>query len=63
MKFFEKYLIGKMLKSKKFWYAISSVVVPAIVTMLGVEESTAKELYHAILVLIVGQGIADVAKK
>ena len=39
------------------------VVVPAIVTMLGVDESTAKELYHAILVLIVGQGIADVAKK
>ena len=62
-KFLEKYLIGKMLRSKKFWYAISSVVVPAIVTMLGVDESTAKELYHAILVLIVGQGIADVAKK
>ena len=52
-----------MLKSKKFWYAISSVVVPAIVTYLGVDEATATELYHAILVLIVGQGIADVAKK
>ena len=62
-KFFEKYLIGQMLKSKKFWYAISSVVVPAIVTFLGVDPSTATELYHAILVLIVGQGIADVAKK
>jgi len=52
-----------MLKSKKFWYAISSVVIPAIVTYLGVDSDTAKELYHAILVLIVGQGIADVAKK
>jgi len=52
-----------MLKSKKFWYAISSVVVPAIVTFLGVDTATATELYHAILVLIVGQGIADVAKK
>ena len=62
-KFFEKYLIGQMLKSKKFWYAISSVVVPALVTYLGVDQSTATELYHAILVLIVGQGIADVAKK
>ena len=61
--FFQKYLIGQMLKSKKFWYAISSVVVPAIVTYLGVDSETAKELYHAILVLIVGQGIADVAKK
>mgnify|MGYP003647416509 FL=1 len=62
-KFFQKYLIGAMLKSKKFWYAISSVVVPAIVTYLGVDDKTATELYHAILVLIVGQGIADVAKK
>jgi|TARA_R110000772_G_scaffold157941_1_gene269193 hypothetical protein len=61
--FFQKYLIGQMLKSKKFWYAISSVVIPAIVTYLGVDADTAKELYHAILVLIVGQGIADVAKK
>jgi hypothetical protein len=52
-----------MLKSKKFWYAIGSVVVPALVTYLGVDETTATELYHAILVLIVGQGIADVAKK
>jgi hypothetical protein len=62
-KFFQKYLIGQMLKSKKFWYAISSVVVPAIVTYLGVDSETARELYHAILVLIVGQGIADAAKK
>ena len=62
-KFFQKYLIGQMLKSKKFWYAISSVVVPAIVTYLGVDQSTATELYHAILFLIVGQGIADGAKK
>tara|TARA_R110001632_G_scaffold177508_1_gene297214 strand:+ start:272 stop:466 length:195 start_codon:yes stop_codon:yes gene_type:complete len=62
-KFFQKYLIGQMVKSKKFWYAISSVVVPAIVTYLGVDDVTARELYHAILVLIVGQGIADVAKK
>ena len=61
-KFLEKYLIGQMLKSKKFWYAISSVVVPAIVTLLGVDESTASNLYYALLTLVVGQGIADVAK-
>mgnify|MGYP003134855338 CR=1 FL=1 len=61
--FLSKYLIGQMFKSKKFWYAVSSVVVPAIVTYLGVDEQTATNLYQAILVLIVGQGIADVAKK
>jgi len=62
-KFLEKYLIGQMIKSKKFWYAISSIVIPAIVTLLGVDETTAKELYYAILTLIVGQGIADVSKR
>ena len=61
-KFLEKYLIGQMIKSKKFWYAVSSVV-PALVSYLGVDETTAKDLYYAILTLIVGQGIADVAKK
>ena len=62
-KFLEKYLIGQMIKSKKFWYAVSSVVVPALVSYLGVDETTAKDLYYAILTLIVGQGRADVAKK
>lgn len=61
-KFLEKFLIGQMLKSKKFWYAISSVVVPSLVTYLGVDEATAKDLYYSILTLILGQGIADIAK-
>ena len=60
---FKNYLIGQMFKSKKFWYAISSVVIPAIVTYLGVDETTATNLYYALLTLVVGQGIADAAKK
>jgi|TARA_R100001082_G_C4264310_1_gene116879 hypothetical protein len=63
MKFLENFLIGQMIKSKKFWYAISSVVVPAIVTYLGVDETTASNLYYALLALVLGQGIADIAKK
>lgn len=51
-----------MMKSKKFWYAISSVVVPAMVTYIGVDEATATNLYYALLTLVVGQGIADCAK-
>jgi hypothetical protein len=61
--FFSKLLISKMFKSKKFWYAVSSVVVPVIVTYLGVDESTAQNLFYAALTLVVGQGIADVGKK
>jgi hypothetical protein len=59
----KNWLIKAMLKSKKFWYAISAVVIPALVTYLGVDEETATNLYHSILVLILGQGIADISKK
>jgi len=52
-----------VFSSKKFWYAISSVVVPVIVTKLGVDEATATNLFHALLVLVVGQGVADINKK
>ena len=43
MKFLEKYLIGQMFKSKKFWYAVSSIVVPALVKFLG-EDLTFSQL-------------------
>ena len=59
----KNWLILTMMKSKKFWYAISAVVIPALVTYLGVDEGTATNLYHSILVLILGQGIADISKK
>ncbi len=62
-KFLSKFLIGQMFKSKKFWYAVGSVVIPALVTYIGVDEETATNLYHSILVLILGQGIADISKK
>jgi|TARA_R100001369_G_scaffold22347_1_gene40731 hypothetical protein len=59
----KKWLITTMFKSKKFWYAVASIVVPLIVTYLGVDEETAKNLFYAALTLVVGQGIADSGKK
>ena len=58
----KNFLIGQMLKSKKFWYAVSSIVNPIIFTWLGVDETTASNLFYACLTLVVGQGIADSAK-
>ena len=63
MKFLEKYLIRKMFQSKKFWYAVSSVVVPSLVKFLGVDVETANNLFIALLTLCGAQGLADVAKK
>ena len=59
----KNWLLLTMFKSKKFWYAVSSIVVPAIVKFLGVDVETAQNLYYALLTLVVGQGIADIAKK
>ena len=59
---FKNFLISQMMKSKKFWYAVSSIVIPILVTYLGVDEATASNLFYACLTLVVGQGIADSAK-
>ena len=59
---FKNFLIAQMLKSKKFWYAVSSIVIPILVTYLGVDEATASNLFYAALTLVVGQGIADSGK-
>ena len=58
----KNWLINQMFASKKFWYAIGSIVIPAIVTWLGVSEATATEIFYAALTLIIGQGIADIKK-
>ncbi len=58
----KNWLINQMFASKKFWYAIGSIVIPAIVTYLGVSENTATEIFYAALTLIIGQGIADIKK-
>lgn len=58
----KEWLIKQMFASKKFWYAIASIVVPAIVTYLGVSEEAANEIFYAALTLIIGQGIADIKK-
>ena len=56
------WLIRQMFSSKKFWYAVASVIVPAIVSYLGVSEAAAQEIFYACLTLIIGQGIADIKK-
>jgi hypothetical protein len=57
------WLIKQMFSSKKFWYAVGSIVIPLIVTYLGVDEETASNVFYAAIALVVGQGIADSGKK
>ena len=56
-------VLGAILKSKKFWYAIASIVVPLISNVLGLDEPTCTKMFYAFVSLIIGQGIADNGKK
>tara|TARA_R110000851_G_scaffold30062_5_gene82190 strand:+ start:4289 stop:4504 length:216 start_codon:yes stop_codon:yes gene_type:complete len=55
--------VKQIFTSKKFIYAISSVIVPGIVTLLGVDEQTATNLFIALLSLAGFQGLADLGKE
>ena len=55
----KNYIIFAMLKSKKFWYTIGSIIVPVIAKSVGLDEAEVNKVFIALVTLIVGQGIAD----
>jgi|TARA_R110002020_G_scaffold105819_3_gene246554 hypothetical protein len=55
-------MLKKMFNSKKFWYTMGAIFVPAISVKLGLAEGEIEKVYYAILTLILGQGIADIKK-
>tara|TARA_R110002072_G_scaffold121850_2_gene256067 strand:+ start:227 stop:442 length:216 start_codon:yes stop_codon:yes gene_type:complete len=60
---FVSLFVKQIFTSKKFVYAISSVIVPGLVTLLGVDEQTASNLFIALLSLAGFQGLADLGKE
>lgn len=63
MKILEKYLLGQMIRSKKFWYAIVAILVQLLSDNFGLDPVQTESILYSIIALILGQGIADVAKK
>mgnify|MGYP003676258877 CR=1 FL=1 len=55
--------VKQIFTSKKFIFAISSVLIPAIASGLGVDENTATNLFIALLSLAGFQGLADFGKE
>lgn len=62
-KWFINLFVKQIFTSKKFIYAISSIIVPSICTALGVDEQTASNLFYALLSLAGFQGLADLGKE
>jgi len=55
-------VLGAILKSKKFWYMVASIVVPMLSNVLGLDEDTCTKMFYSFVSLIIGQGIADISK-
>jgi|TARA_R110002020_G_scaffold40482_1_gene119628 hypothetical protein len=55
-------VIGQILHSKKFLYAVTGIVTPFLMTHFGWGADVAETVWQTFLVLILGQGIADTKK-
>ena len=62
-KFLEKYLIGKMIKSKKFWYTVVGVLTTILSDSLGLNPEEVNNILMSVGALVLGQGFADMNKK
>ena len=58
----EKFLLGQMLKSKKFWYAVVAIIVQLLNESFGLDPVQTESILYSIIALILGQGIADIQK-
>ena len=58
----KEYLIMTILKSKKVWFTIAAIVIPAVARALGVTEDAVSEIFWALVTLTGAQGLADLGK-
>jgi len=61
--FLEKFLLGKMLKSKKFWYTVVGIITTFLSDTFGLEPEQVNNILMSIAALVLGQGIADTKDK
>jgi hypothetical protein len=56
-------IVGQILQSKKFIYAITAIVTPFLMKEFDWNPEVAETVWQTFLVLILGQGVADISKK
>jgi len=61
--FLNKYLIGSMLRSRKFWYTVIGIITTLLSDTFGLNPEEVKNILISIGALVLGQGFADAAKK
>ena len=61
-KFLSKYIIGNILKSKKFWYTVIGVLTTVLSDKLNLNPDEVQNILISIAALVLGQGFADMKK-
>jgi len=62
-KFLSKYLVGSMIKSRKFWYTVIGILTNLLSESLGLNPDEVNNILMSIGALVLGQGFADMSKK
>jgi|TARA_R100001594_G_scaffold27813_1_gene52786 hypothetical protein len=62
-KFLSKYIIGNMIKSKKFWYTVIGVLTTLLSDQFNLNPDEVNNILISIGALVLGQGFADMNKK
>ena len=63
MEFLKTLIFNKMIKSRKFWYTVIGCLTTLLSDSFGLNPEEVNNLLMSIAALVIGQGIADSAKK
>ena len=55
--------LKKMVASRKFLYTVVGIIVQLLSDNWGIDPEVSQNILYSLVALVIGQGIADVAKK
>tara|TARA_R100001440_G_scaffold44137_1_gene63888 strand:+ start:2139 stop:2324 length:186 start_codon:yes stop_codon:yes gene_type:complete len=58
-----KFILTQLLKSKKVWLGISSIIIPMVANFLGADEEAVSKIWYSLLAMLLGQSAADFGKE
>ena len=61
--FLKNFLLGKMVKSKKFWYTVVGCLTTLLSDSFELNPEEVNNMLMSLAALVIGQGISDSGKK
>tara|TARA_R110000803_G_scaffold89554_1_gene156781 strand:- start:13 stop:207 length:195 start_codon:yes stop_codon:yes gene_type:complete len=61
--FLKTFILGKMAKSRKFWYTVVGCLTTLFSDSFGLNPEEVNNILMSLVALVIGQGISDSGKK